>query len=195
MKQPEENMIRPTVTEIEAEITRRKKLKAAFKSFRAAVSTLIIVAAVAVLLATLLLPIIRVHQDSMEPTLMEDELMVFVTAGTVNRGDIVAFHYNDQVWVKRVIAVGGDSIDVDSRGVVSVNGEKLTEPYVEEFSIGECTIGLPLNVPEDSVFVMGDNRAISMDSRIKEVGTIKLEKIVGKAVIRIWPLAKLGRPG
>ena len=188
-------MIRPTVTEIEAEITRRKKLKAAFKSFRAAVSTLIIVAAVAVLLATLLLPIIRVHQDSMEPTLMEDELMVFVTAGTVNRGDIVAFHYNDQVWVKRVIAVGGDSIDVDSRGVVSVNGEKLTEPYVEEFSIGECTIGLPLNVPEDSVFVMGDNRAISMDSRIKEVGTIKLEKIVGKAVIRIWPLAKLGRPG
>ena len=119
--------------------------------------------------------------------------MLSLKGSTFKTGDIVAFYYNNKILVKRVIANTGDWVDIDEDGVVYVNNQALTEPYVQELAKGECNIKLPYQVPESKIFVMGDNRATSVDSRHTSVGCVAEEQIVGKIVFCVWPLSHFGK--
>ncbi len=154
--------------------------------------TLITVSAVAVLVAVLLLPVLRIYGTSMSPTLDESNLVLSIKGSSFDTGDVIAFYYNNKILVKRVIAQSGDWVDIDKDGSVSVNGEQLDEPYVSEKSFGECDIELPYQVPEGRVFVMGDHRGVSIDSRNSTIGCVAEEQIVGKIVYCVWPLDSFG---
>lgn len=145
----------------------------------------------AVLVATLWLPVLQIYGSSMTPTLEEGDIVVSIKSKTYETGDIVAFYYNNKILIKRVIAGSGDWVDLDEDGTVYVNGEKLDEPYVKDKAFGECDLELPYQVPESRIFVMGDHRSVSVDSRSKAVGCVAEEQIVGKLVCRIWPLTGL----
>ena len=145
----------------------------------------------AVLVATLWLPVLQIYGSSMTPTLEEGDIVVSIKSKTYETGDIVAFYYNNKILIKRVIAGSGDWVDLDEDGTVYVNGEKLDEPYVKDKAFGECDLELPYQVPESRIFVMGDHRSVSVDSRSKAVGCVAEEQIVGKLVCRIWPLTDI----
>lgn len=181
----------PTVAQLEAELERESYRIRYRRVLRSTVYALITVAAVAVLVATLLLPVLRIHGSSMTPTLHDGDVVVSLKAGTYSRGDIIAFWYNNKILVKRVIAFAGEWVDMDENGNVTVNGTPLDEPYLEEKALGLCDITLPYQVPESRIFVMGDHRSTSTDSRTAAVGCVAEEQIVGKLVLRVWPLEQL----
>lgn len=151
------------------------------------------VAAAAVLVATLWLPVLQLSGTSMEPTLEPGEIVVAVKNSDFKTGDLIAFYYNNKILVKRVIAEAGDYVDIDQDGNVYVNNQKLDEPYLTEKSLGETDIDLPYQVPDGKIFVMGDHRATSLDSRSTQVGSISDEYVIGKIVYRIWPLNVFGK--
>ena len=153
---------------------------------------LIVVAAVSVLISTRLLPVLQVAGDSMEPTMEDGEIVILRTTDDLETGDLVAFYYQSRILLKRVIGTAGDRIDIDKSGNVSVNGERIEEPYVTGRSLGECDIELPYRVPEGQVFVMGDHRSVSVDSRVREVGCVSQEQVIGEVVFLIWPLNRAG---
>ena len=159
---------------------------------RSTIYSLLAVAAVAVLVASLLLPVLRIYGTSMTPTLNEGEIVVSIKGSSVETGDIIAFYYEGNVLVKRVIATAGSWVNIDADGNVYVDGELLDEPYLTEKALGECDIELPYQVPEGRVFVMGDHRSTSVDSRSTTIGCVSEEEIVGKIVFRVWPLAAFG---
>ena len=161
-------------------------------TLRSTVFSLVTVAAVAVLVAVLLLPVLQIYGTSMNPVLTEGELVISVKGGTFETGDIIAFYYNNKILVKRVIAQPGEWVDISDDGTVYVNNREIDEPYVSEKAFGECNIELPYQVPESRVFVMGDHRSVSVDSRNTSVGCVAEEQIVGKIVFRIWPLNVFG---
>lgn len=142
-----------------------------------------------------------VQGTSMYPTLDNGDQLLLLSFGynEPERGDIVvlmADDFMDKPLVKRVIGIGGDVIDMDPSGTVTVNGEALYEPYINDLNGQDMYLGdiqFPLTVPDGQVFVMGDNRNGSSDSRKAEVGTIPYEKIVGKAVFRLFPFNRMGR--
>jgi signal peptidase I len=181
----------PKREQLENELKRRRHSAEYRRLLRSTVSSLIVVAAAAVLISTLFLPVLRVTGTSMTPTLQNGELVVCKKRGSFQRGDIVAFYYNNKILLKRVIATAGDTVDIDDDGTVYVNGEKLEEDYVDELALGECDIKLPYQVPDERIFVMGDHRSTSIDSRSKTVGCVAEESVVGRVVLRIWPLKKL----
>lgn len=181
----------PNVTELESELKREKYKNRYWKVFRSTIYILITVAAVAVLVATLWLPVLQIYGSSMSPTLEEGDIVVSIKSKNYETGDIVAFYYNNKILIKRVIASSGDWVDLDEDGTVYVNGEKLDEPYVKDKAFGECDLELPYQVPESRIFVMGDHRSVSVDSRSKAVGCVAEEQIVGKLVCRIWPLTDI----
>lgn len=181
----------PNVAELESELKREKYKNRYWKVFRSTIYILITVAAVAVLVATLWLPVLQIYGSSMSPTLEEGDIVVSIKSKNYETGDIVAFYYNNKILIKRVIASSGDWVDLDEDGTVYVNGEKLDEPYVKDKAFGECDLELPYQVPESRIFVMGDHRSVSVDSRSKAVGCVAEEQIVGKLVCRIWPLTGL----
>ena len=161
-------------------------------TLRSTVFSLITVAAIAVLVAVLLLPVLQIYGTSMNPVLTEGDLVISVKGGTFETGDIIAFYYNNKILVKRVIAQPGDWVDIADDGTVYVNNQEIDEPYVSDKAFGECNIELPYQVPESRVFVMGDHRSVSVDSRNTSVGCVAEEQIVGKIVFRIWPLNVFG---
>ena len=161
-------------------------------TLRSTIFTLITVAASAVLVAVLLLPILRIYGTSMAGTLDGDDVVVSVKTSTFNQGDVVAFYYNNNILVKRVIAKAGEWVDIDEEGNVYVNNQKLDEPYLSDKALGETNIELPYQVPEGRIFVMGDNRSVSIDSRNTSIGCVSTEQIVGQIVFRVWPLNKFG---
>ena len=161
-------------------------------TLRSTVFSLITVAAIAVLVAVLLLPVLQIYGTSMNPVLTEGDLVISVKGGTFDTGDIIAFYYNNKILVKRVIAQPGDWVDIADDGTVYVNNQEIDEPYVSDKAFGECNIELPYQVPESRVFVMGDHRSVSVDSRNTSVGCVAEEQIVGKIVFRIWPLNVFG---
>ena len=177
-----------TSKEIEQELNRVHYKEQYNKTFRSTVCVLITVAAIAILVATLWLPVLRIYGSSMTPTLVDGQLIVSVKEAELETGDIVAFYYNNKVLVKRVIAQERDWVDIDEEGNVTVNGKILEEPYLEEKALGECNIALPYQVPDGRIFVMGDHRSVSIDSRHSSLGCIADEQIVGRLVLRIWPL-------
>ena len=173
---------------------RRLRYKGDFlRVLRNTVFTLITVSAVAVLIAVLLLPVLRIYGRSMTPTLDEGNIVISVKGGKFDTGDVIAFYYNNKILVKRVIAQAGDWVDITKEGTVTVNGEILVEPYVKQKAFGECDIELPYQVPEDRVFVMGDDRDVSIDSRNTSIGPIAKEQIVGRIIYRIWPFDQFGK--
>lgn len=178
----------PTVVQLEAELKRVKYRREYGKLLRNTISSLIVVAAIAVLVSMLFLPVLRVTGTSMTPTLQNDELVVCRKRGTFQSGDIIAFYFNNKILLKRVIGVAGDIIDIDDSGTVYVNGEALEEPYLNEKALGECDIELPYQVPDERVFVMGDHRSTSVDSRSTAVGCVAEEAVVGKVILRVWPV-------
>ncbi|MDD6799297.1 MAG: signal peptidase I [Firmicutes bacterium] len=183
----------PNVEQLEAEIHRIQYKNQYAKVLRSTIYALITVAAVAVLVATLLLPVLQIYGSSMAPTLDEGEIVVSVKSSSLERGDIVAFYYNNKILVKRLIAMPGDWVNIDESGNVFVNGEKLEEPYLAEKAFGDTTIEFPYQVPESRYFVMGDQRATSVDSRNSAVGCVSEEQIVSKILFRIWPFSSFGK--
>ena len=182
----------PTVQQLEAELKREKYRGRYWKMLRGTVAVLVVVAATAVLISNLLLPILRIYGSSMTPTLVNGNIVAAVRNGTYQRGDIIAFYYNNKILVKRVIGMPGEWVDMDENGTVTIDGEPLEEPYLTEKALGECDIELPYQVPEGRYFVMGDHRSVSSDSRSSQVGCVSEEQIVGKLLFRLWPLDEIG---
>ena len=182
----------PSTQQLEAELN-RVKYRSRYRSvFRSTVYTLITVAAVSIMVATLWLPVLQIYGSSMTPTLQDGEIIFSVKTSEFEPGEIVAFYYNNKILVKRVICGPGDWIDIDEDGTVYVNEVRLEEPYLTEKTLGDCNIDLPFQVPDGKVFVMGDHRSTSVDSRNTAVGCVAQEQIVGKIIFRIWPLNRLG---
>ena len=182
----------PTSEQVEKELKRERYRHSYNRTLRSTVYTLVTVAAVAVLVATLWLPVLQIYGSSMAPTLDDGDIVVSVKSPKLKHGDVIAFYYNNKILVKRVIAVSGDWVDMDYDGTVYVNDKPLDEPYLQEKAFGDCNIELPYQVPESRVFVMGDHRSVSVDSRNTTVGCVAEEQIVGKLVFRVWPLEEFG---
>ena len=185
----------PSMQEIDTE---RKRIRRGIYYRRAltgTVSVLIVVAAVAVLIATLFLPILQISGDSMSPTLEHDEIVVLAKTDKFERGDLIGFYYQGKILLKRVIALPDDVVVIDGDGNVYVNEELLVEPYVTEKSLGDGDLEFPYTVPGDGYFVMGDQRTNSVDSRNSVIGPVTRDDIIGKVFVRVWPLNRLGFPG
>jgi signal peptidase I len=161
------------------------------RMLKSTVSLLLIAAAVAILVVTLWMPVLQVYGSSMTPTLEDGEIVVLTKGHSYETGDIVAFYYNNKILIKRVIASAGDWVDIDDDGTVSVNGSVIDEPYVTEKSIGECDIQLPIQVPDGKIFVMGDHRSVSIDSRSSQIGFVGEDQMVGRLAWRVWPLGNI----
>jgi signal peptidase I len=182
----------PELSQLEEELSRVKYQKRYKRVLTSTVSTLIVVAAVAVLIATLLMPVLQIYGTSMSPTLYDGDIIATIKTTEFEPGDVVAFYYNNKILVKRVIAMSGQWVDMDEDGNVYVNDVLLDEPYLVERAFGECDIKLPYQVPENRIFVMGDHRSVSVDSRSTTVGCVAEEQLVGKLVFRVWPLKDMG---
>ena len=182
----------PSAEQLEAELKREKYKRRYHSVLRSTIYTLITVAAIAVLVATLWLPVLQIYGSSMTPTLQDGEIIFSVKTADLEPGDIVAFYYNNKILVKRVICGPGDWVNIDEDGTVYVNEVRLKEPYLAEKALGDCNIELPYQVPDGKIFVMGDHRSTSVDSRNTAVGCVAQEQIVGKIIFRIWPLRRLG---
>jgi signal peptidase I len=184
-----------SVCQLERELKRERYKSRYRRTLKSTVFALITVAAVAILVATLWLPVLQIYGDSMSPTLNRGEVVVSIKGKNVRQGDIIAFYYNNKILVKRVIAGPGDWVNIDADGTVYVNDEPLQEDYLKEKSLGECDITLPYQVPETRYFVMGDHRSTSVDSRSSSIGSVSQDQIVGKLALRVWPLESLGGIG
>lgn len=185
--------VRPSVEQLEGEI-KRVKYKSKYRSvMKSTVYTLITVAAIAVLVATLWLPVLQIYGSSMAPTLQDGEIIFTMKTSKFERGDIAAFYYNNKILVKRVIAGPGEWVNIDGDGTVYINGSPISEPYLEEKAFGDTNIELPYQVPDGKYFVMGDHRATSADSRNTAVGCVDKEQLVGKILFRVWPLDRAGK--
>ena len=177
----------PTKKQVETERKRYRRQKAYNKALRGTVDVLTIVAAVAVLIATLVLPVLQIEGTSMEPTLSNGDIVLLTKTTRFDRGDLCGFTWNNKLLIKRVIGLPGDWIEIDTDGTVYLNGEKLDEPYVQQLALGECDLEFPFQVPQEQYFVIGDMRKSSIDSRNSLIGCMPKEQIVGKVFFRIWP--------
>ena len=181
----------PTKKQVETERKRYRRQKAYNKALRGTVYVLTIVAAVAVLIATLVLPVLQIEGTSMEPTLSNGDIVLLMKTTRFERGDLCAFTWNNKLLVKRVVGLPGDWIEIDTDGTVYLNGDKLDEPYVQQMALGECDLEFPFQVPQEQYFVIGDMRESSIDSRISLIGCIPKDQIVGKVFFRVWPFKSI----
>lgn len=191
-KNTEKEVVVPSLPEIQRERKRIRRGAYYWQALRGTVAVLIVVAAVAVLITTLFLPILQISGDSMSPTLEHDEIVVLLKTKKFERGDLIGFYYQGKILLKRVIALPEDEVAIDAEGNVYVNGELLDEPYVTQKGLGDCDLEFPYKVPGTSYFVLGDQRSNSVDSRNSVIGAISQENIIGKVFIRVWPLSKIG---
>lgn len=182
----------PSQEQMEAEV-KRLKYKSRYKRvLRSTFYTLTVVAAIAVLVATIWMPVLQIYGSSMDPTLNEGEIVVSIKGTNLNHGDLIAFYLGNKILVKRCIASPGQWVNIDQDGNVYVDNQLLDEPYLTEKSLGSANIEFPYQVPENRYFCMGDHRSVSVDSRHTEVGCISEEQIVGKIVFRVWPISGFG---
>ncbi len=182
----------PEIGLLEAELRRERKKNRIIRVLRKTVNTLMLAAAVSVLVATLLTPVLRILGHSMTPTLTQGQYVVSIKGSSFQQGDLVSFYIGNNLLVKRVIALPGDWVDIKADGTVLINGVELEEPYISEKAFGLCDLELPYQVPETKYFLMGDDRDVSQDSRSSVIGCVGEDQIVGKIVLRIWPLMEFG---
>lgn len=190
----EQNYSPPTREQLERELERVKYRKGYLKALRGTVAILVVVAAVAVLAATMMFPVLRIYGNSMTPTLEEGNIVAALKSTDYERGDLIAFYYNNKILVKRVIALPGEWVNIDDKGRVYINDILQEEEYLAEGEkdMGECDIELPYQVPEGRVFVMGDHRSVSIDSRSSTIGCVSEEQVVGRLLFKIWPFTGAG---
>lgn len=183
----------PESSLVEKELERIRYRRRYGRTLSSTIFTLLVVAAVAVLVSMLLLPVLQIYGSSMTPTVSDGDVVLAIKGSKFETGDVIAFYYNNKILVKRVVAQTGDWVDIADDGTVYINNELLEEPYLKETAYGETNIKLPYQVPEGKVFVMGDHRSVSIDSRNTSVGCVSEEQIVGKIVLRIWPFNLFGK--
>ena len=182
----------PDLTQLEAELEREQYKNRYGRVLRSTAFSLVVVAAVSVLIAMLLLPVLQISGTSMTESLQDKDIVVALNSSKYQTGDTIAFYYNNNILVKRVIAASGDWVNIDKDGNVYVNEELLDEPYISEKALGDCNITLPYQVPDERCFVMGDHRATSIDSRNTAVGCVSNDMVIGKILFRAWPLSGFG---
>ena len=178
----------PQLEMLEKEVKREQYRRRFKRLLRSTTNALIVVAAVAALIATLLLPVLEIAGTSMEPSLNDGDIVLLVKTDKLETGDLCAFYYSNKILIKRIIAVPGDYIWIESDGTVFLNGNELDEPYVSEKSLGECDVEFPYQVPENSYFMMGDHRETSIDTRSTVIGCVAQDQIIGKILCKFWPL-------
>jgi len=193
MRKAKKMLEMPSVQQLDSELKRLKYRRRYRSVLRSTIYTLLVVAAVAILVATLWLPVLQIYGTSMTPTLEDGQIVFSLKTSDFEPGDVVAFYYNNKILVKRVICGPSDWINISEDGTVFVNDEPLDEPYLTEKALGDCNIKLPFQVPDGRVFVMGDHRSTSVDSRNTAVGCVSQEQVVGKILFRVWPLGRIGR--
>ncbi|MGM9941428.1 MAG: signal peptidase I [Bulleidia sp.] len=184
-------MKRPSTQQLKEELERVSERRRYTSLLKSTIGSLLVVAAVVVLIATVWMPVLEIYGSSMSPTLSEGEIVISIKGSSFTHGDLVAFYYGNKVLVKRCIAGPGDWVDIDQDGNVSVNGVLLDEPYITDKAFGDCNIELPYQVPEERYFMMGDHRSTSVDSRNTVIGCISQEQMIGKLFVRVWPLNDL----
>ena len=183
----------PSSVQIEKAIAKEKYSRKYKKVLKSTLSSLIVVAAIAVLIATLALPVLQIQGSSMEPTLNDEEIVVLIKTSNLKRGQLCCFSYQNKLLIKRIIGVPGDSILINEDGYVFVNNEPLDEPYILDRALGECDVDFPVHVTENHYFILGDHRSTSIDSRSSVIGLVESEQIIGKIFFRIWPFDSVGR--
>ena len=177
----------PTKKQFETELKRHRRRKAYLKALSGTIYVLTFVAAVAVLIATLVLPVLQIEGTSMEPTLVNGDILLLTKTTNFDRGELCGFSWNNKLLIKRVIGTPGDWIEIDTDGTVYLNGEKLEEPYAQQLAVGECDLEFPYQVPQEQYFVLGDMRESSIDSRNTLIGCVEKDQIVGRVFFRVWP--------
>ena len=183
---------RPTIEQLEKELRRERHSRNYRSTLTSTISVLVIVAAIAILVSMLVLPVLQVVGESMTPSLYEGDIVLALKGSSFVKGDVIAFYYNNKILVKRVIANAGEWVNIDLDGNVYINDVPIDEPYVSEKALGDTNITLPYQVPDGKIFVMGDHRATSSDSRNTAVGCVADEQIVGRVLLRVWPFQSFG---
>lgn len=182
----------PSLELLEAELRKEQYKNNYSRILRNTVFSLLVVAALAALIAVLLLPVLQISGTSMTDTLQDGDIVAAVSNSRYEQGDVIAFYYNNNILIKRVIAVSGEWVNIDKEGNVYVNDELLEEPYINRKALGQCNIDLPYQVPDGRCFVMGDHRDTSIDSRNSSIGCVEEDAVVGKIIFRVWPLRDIG---
>lgn len=185
------NLEMPEMELLQKEFKRERYKRRFVRILRSSFNALIVVAAVAALIATLFMPVLQIAGTSMEPSLKDGEIVILAKTDNLESGDLCAFYYSNKVLIKRIIGVPGDYVWIDKEGNVYVNNQELVEPYVLEKALGECDIEFPYQVPENYYFVLGDHRKTSIDSRSSVIGGIAEDQIIGKILIKVWPISDL----